>query len=392
MEMIELLQETMKHSIVKQEVAGVSLLVQKNGEEVCFLKEGMADRENQKKIERNTIFRIYSQTKPVCAVAAMILMERGLLDLYQPVSDLLPGFRSQKICEKGGFRPVKQEIRIYDLLQMTSGIYYPDETDEGGKKTAELFREVESRLYGENPMTTMEFANALGNCPLAFEPGSAWRYGASADVLGAVIEEAAGMSLGAFMKKEIFEPLKMKDTAFWVPEEKQSRLAKIYEPMIKNGERHLTLYEKNHIGINNKMDRIPAYESGGAGLTSTLDDYMRFATMLLNKGTLEEAHILKENTVKYLTSSKLSEKQQKSFEKNVWMPGFSYGKLMSVCKNESQTAMLTRRGEYGWGGWLGTDFINFPKENMTILIGMQMPDAGKITLGRKLRNIILTSV
>ncbi|MDD6616048.1 MAG: serine hydrolase, partial [Lachnospiraceae bacterium] len=283
MEMINNLRDTIRGYIDRQEIAGVSVLVQKKGEEICFLAEGMSDIENGRKIERDTIYRLYSQTKPVTAAAVMILVERGILDLCQPVSDFLPGFKNQKVLENGVLRPVHREAALFDLMQMTAGSTYTD-TTEVGKLTGRLFDEVEKRLYGDNPMTTIEFANAVGELPLAFDPGSSWNYGLSADILGAVVEIASGMRLGDFMQKEIFEPLGMKDTAFWVPEEKQHRLAKSYDVIEDETGKHLIPYTGNEDGIQNRMERRPAYESGGAGLASTLDDYMRFARMLLNGG------------------------------------------------------------------------------------------------------------
>lgn len=392
MNMCERLTEVIRKSIEEKQVSGVSLLVQKDGEEVCFLAEGMADREAEKTIKRDTIFRLYSQTKPVCAVAAMILMERGELDLCQNVSAFLPGFKNQTVWENGVNRPVKREVQVQDLLRMTSGLHYPDEISEAGRQTARLFKEIDERLLGDDPMSTIEIANALGKCSLGFEPASSWNYGTSADVLGAVIEVVTGMRLGEFMEKEIFTPLGMKDTAFWVPEEKQARLAKTYETVKEGEEAKLVLYEGNHLGIQNAMHREPAFQSGGAGLASTLDDYMRFAKMLLNGGEYEGVRILNEETVKYLTQGQLIDKQQNAFEEKWWLSGHTYANLMRVCKNPGKASLFTREGEYGWDGWLGMYFANFPKENMTILMGMQKKDSGTWELTRKLRNIILSNL
>lgn len=392
MNLSDKLTKVIKKSIEEKQVAGVSLLIQKAGEEICFLAEGLADREAEKAMERDTIFRLYSQTKPVCAVAAMILMERGELDLSKNVSDFLPGFSNQMVWEDGKNRSVKREMQVQDLLRMTSGLYYPDDTCEAGRQAAKVFEKIDERLLGDNPMTTIEIANALGKCSLGFEPASSWNYGTSADVLGAVIEVVTGMTLGEFMEKEIFAPLGMKDTAFWVPEEKQERLAKTYE-MVKDGEEaKLVLYQGNHLGIQNAMHRNPAFQSGGAGLASTLDDYMRFAKMLLNGGEYEGVRILSEETVKYLTQGELLDKQQKAFEEKWWLSGHTYANLMRVCQNPGKACMLTREGEYGWDGWLGMYFVNFPKENMTILMGMQKKDSGTWELTRKLRNIILSNL
>lgn len=392
MNLSDKLTKVIKESIEKKQVAGVSLLIQKDGEEICFLAEGMADKEAEKLMERDTIFRLYSQTKPVCAVAAMILMERGELELSKNVSDFLPGFSNQMVWEDGKNRPVKREMQVQDLLRMTSGLYYPDDTCEAGRQAAKVFEKIDERLLGDNPMTTIEIANALGKCSLGFEPASSWNYSTSADVLGAVIEVVTGMTLGEFMEKEIFAPLGMKDTAFWVPEEKQERLAKTYE-MVKDGEEaKLVLYQGNHLGIQNAMHRNPAFQSGGAGLASTLDDYMRFAKMLLNGGEYEGVRILSEETVKYLTQGELLDKQQNAFEEKWWLSGHTYANLMRVCQTPGKACMLTREGEYGWDGWLGMYFANFPKENMTILIGMQKKDSGTWELTRKLRNIILSNL
>lgn len=390
--MEQLLRDVINRSIEAKEVAGVNLFVVKDGKEICFLSEGMANVEEEKKMERDTIFRLYSQTKPICAAAAMILMERGWLDLYQPVSDFLPGFKNQKVLVDGMKQPVKREAYICDLLQMTSGLFYPDENSVCGRETEKIFDELEQRLYSDQPMTTVELANRLGQCTLEFEPGSKWNYGTSADVLGAVIEIVAQMPLSEFMAKEIFEPLGMKDTGFWVPREKQHRLAKSYETVLGDDKNNLVLYEGNHLGIQNRLENNPAYVAGGAGLASTLDDYMQFAQMLLKKGELNGNRILREATVDYFINGRLLDHNQNHNERNDILAGCSYGNLMRVCTNPYKHPGLACQGEYGWDGWLGTHFSNFPKENMTILIGMQKKDVGMWSLTRKLRNVILSYI
>ena len=174
MKLENVLKETLKISIENCEVAGANLLVVKDGKEIIYVQEGMADRETGRKIERDTIFRMYSQTKPVTAVAAMMLMERGLLDFYAPVSEFLPSF-AQMCVAKGGERiPCTRQILVNDLLNMTSGLVYPDEGTEAGRAADKVFQEVCSRLHGESPMTTRELADKLAACPLDFEPGSSW--------------------------------------------------------------------------------------------------------------------------------------------------------------------------------------------------------------------------
>lgn len=395
----EKLQNAMEQAVSTCEVAGVNLLVEQNGKELCYCQAGMADREENRAIGRDTIFRLYSQSKPITAAAVMILMERGELDLCQRVSDFLPSFEKQvyfteesNIGEAAEFKPVLQPMRIFDLLRMTSGLVYPDDSTEAGRQTAAVFEEMDRRLFTEQAMTTREVADALGGCVLDFDPGSSWKYGTSADVLGAVIEVVSGMKFGKFLDKELFKPLGMKDTAFWVPGEKQSRLAATYETVVGQEGNSLVRYEGNNLAICNKMDKPPAFESGGAGLASTLDDYMRFARMLIQEGTLDGIRILKPATVRYMTGGELMKNQQNAFERWGGLEGFSYGNLMRICKNPDQTGYYAGKGEYGWDGWLGPYFANFPKEKLTILMGTQKKDGGTFTLTRKLRNILLSEV
>ena len=393
MEMKKLLQDAMKRSIDNGEVMGVNILVEKAGEEIVYCEEGLADRENNRPICRDTIFRLYSQTKPVTAACAMILMERGLLDLGAPVAEYLPAYAKLKVADPDGLREAHTQMRVHDLLGMTSGLVYPDEGNEAEKATKKLYEELDRRLHTENPMTTREFADRLAECPLAYEPGSGWQYGTSADVLGAVIEAASGKKLSEFMQDEIFGPLGMKDTAFWVPEEKRQRLAKVYETVCdENGKKGMRIYTGDNLAVRNDMAVPPAYEAGGAGLVSTLDDYMKFARMLRQNGSFENKKILNPGTVRYMCGAQLMPEQQQQFDHKISLEGHSYGNLMRICKDPGRALMLAREGEYGWDGWLGAYFANFPKEDMTILMGTQKKDAGTFSLTRKIRNIILSEI
>lgn len=394
MELQEKIERLMTEAVESNLVAGVNFLVEKDGQELVYAQAGMADRENRKEIERDTVFRLYSQTKPVTAAAAMILMERGELDLFQSVGEILPAYRKLRVEQRdGSISSAVQPLTIHNLLSMTSGLSYPDDNTASGRASAALFEEACARLRTDHEMTTRELADRLAEGPLAYEPGTFWQYGTSADVLGAVIEAVSGKSLAEFMEEEIFLPLGMKDTAFWVPEEKQSRLAHVYETVTEeDGKTELLRYTGDNLAINNSMDRIPSYMAGGAGLDSTLDDYMKFARMLLNGGSFEGKQILRPKTVQYMTGGQLMPDQQKGFDSWVSLSGFSYGNLMRVCKNPAQAGMLTGLGEYGWDGWLGMYFANLPKENMTILMGTQKKDSGTFSLTRKLRNLVLSSV
>lgn len=390
--MENMLYHVMEKGIEDNQIVGMNLLINKDGQELLYCQEGMADKEQGRQMSRDTIFRLYSMTKPVTAAAAMILMERGMLDLYEPVSSFLPAFGERKGKRASSGAP-EREIMVFDLLRMTSGLVYPDPDTEAGKAAGGVFQEAVDRLHTNHPMDTRELSEKLAKCPLAFEPGTSWRYGASADVLGAVVEVASGKRFSKFLQEEIFAPLEMEDTAFWVPEEKQKRLAAAYE-IQQSGKNIVGMvpYTGNHLAVRNDMAVPPAYEAGGAGLVSTLDDYMKFAQMLLGKGELNGVRILKPETVRYFENGELTPLPQRAFGQWIGLDGFSYGNLMRVCKIPSRSGMLVREGEYGWDGWLGTYFANFPNENMTILMGMQTKDTGTSSLTRKIRNVILSLV
>lgn len=385
---INQIKEVMGDSIDSKYLAGVSILVMKDNKEIFYHEDGYANIEKNTKIQRNSIFRLYSMSKPITAVAVMILFERGLIDLYSPVSTYLKGFENQKVVSNGDYVDAYRPVMIKDLLSMVGGLVYPN-VDVSGKATDDVFKELDSRLFSDNQMTTLELANKIGNCPLAFQPGTNWQYGTSADILGAIVEIVSGKTFGEFLKTELFEPLDMVDTGFWVVDEKRDRLVTTYQD---NGNGGLEVYKGNNLGINNLMDRPPLFESGGAGLVSTIDDYEKFATMLINKGKYGDKQILRPKTVKYLGSQTLTNEQQKGIDTWVTLAGYSYGNLMRVLTDDTKSGDLGSIGEYGWDGWLGPYLCNAPKDNLTILLMMQKTDAGTTTCTRKIRNIIFSAL
>ncbi|AZS15286.1 serine hydrolase domain-containing protein [Paenibacillus lutimineralis] len=382
------LKNTLKVSIDNQEIAGANFMVIKDGKMVFYHEDGLADIDSGRPITRDSIFRLYSMTKPITATSIMMLLERGEIDLYDPISRYIPGFNNQQVERNGELVPAEREVNIHDLLNMTSGLVYGG-IDKAGQYTEALFQEMNGRMYGENPMSTIEFANRLGQGPLSFEPGSNWQYGASADILGAIVETVSGMRYGQFLKKEIFDPLDMKDTGFWIPEEKRARLAKTYQD---DGAGSLKLYADNHLGIAHQMDQEPAFESGGAGLASTIDDAAKFTTMLLNQGSFNGVQLLRPRTVQYLTSATLTDWQQKGLDTWHTFRGYSYGNQMRIMTAPEKAGLIGSPGEYGWDGWLGAYFCNSPQDGLTILFMIQKKDAGTMTITRKLRNIVFSSL
>lgn len=379
-ELTSALQAVLDRSVAAGEIAGANLLILRHGEELLYAQSGFADLENRLPYRRDTIARLYSMSKPVTAAAAMILLQRGLLDLEQPLGELFPSFRGSVVWENGKKVPARREIVVGDLLNMTSGLPYPG-TDEAGQEAAGVFEELDSRLYGENPMSTLELTERLGACGLAFHPGDRWMYGTSADVLGAVIEKVSHQRFGAFLEENLFAPLGMTDTGFWVPAEKQHRLAQVYQ----QGSPDMAIYETNNLGICYTQHRAPAFESGGAGLVSTADDYAKFAAMLIRGGD----GILSPAAVEHMTKSRLLPWQQESLWRS-WegMAGYGYGSLMRILEEPGMAKILGWQGEYGWDGWLGCYFCNSPENGISIVMTCQRRDAGTMPVTRKVRNVL----
>ena len=375
------LTECLERAVANREAAGMTLLVYQDGRELAYAEAGMANIAAGKPVSRDSIFRLYSQSKPITAAAAMILLECGILDEQDGVDRYLPGFRNPRVIHPDG--NVTETLRapwIGELLAMTAGLCYPD-IDPAGQAAARVFEADQEQIRAGGGMSTLEFCNELGKQPLAFAPGTHWRYSTCADILGAVIEAASGMRFGEFLRREIFEPLGMKDTGFWVPEEKQDRLVTAYERC----EDGLKEYHGLHLAVG-AYDREPAFESGGAGMVSTLEDYMAFARMLMNGGELNGRRILSEAAVRHMTGGQLTPDLQRELWDN--LSGYNYGHLLRVCDAPSRLPVFGEKHEYGWDGWLGTYFINLPESKVSFIFFQNVKDAGTTGAIRRCRNIL----
>lgn len=377
MTLCERIERCLDQAVRNHEAAGISVLVQKNGQDVLYAQAGMAHAASSTPISRDSIFRLYSQSKPVTAAAVMLLMERGGIDLNDPVEKFLPGFANQKVYTDHGLVPVLRPATLMDLLGMQAGLAYPD-GDAVGQYTARLFEEAHRQILAGGGISTVELANRIGEIPLSFQPGSGYRYSTCADVLGAVVEVADGRSFAQFLAEEFFQPLGMKDTGFWVPAEKLDRLVTCYK-RIPGG---LEEFHNLHLAVGD-YTREPAFASGGAGLVSTLDDYAAFAAMLMNMGEYQGQRILSPATVRFMTQHQVLQ--------SPWdhLAGYHYGKLMRICVDPGLVHGLAGMGEYGWDGWLGSYFANLPEEGLTILSMQNTVDTGTSTVVRKVRNLIL---
>ena len=355
---MELIQNTLRRFVDSGEIAGCAVRVMRNDEVLCEDSFGYADIEKKKKMSaEDTIFPIASMSKVITVAGIMRLYEQGLFKMWDPVSLYLPGFKNPKIAvekEDGTVEIVdaKGEVTMRQLFTMTSGVPYGWGDTAAGRIRQE--KEKEWQESGKPYPGTVEYANLVGQLPLAFEPGERWMYGFSIDVLGAVTEVLTGQSLGRYLKETIFDPLGMKDTGFFVPAEKRDRLATLYS-------------------INDGMkpddeqwfpDRTPMFESGGGGLASTVRDYSRFAQMLLHGGTLDGVRILGRKTVDLISTDHLTPEQRKG---DSWdtQRGYGYGLGVRVMTNPELAGINGSVGEWGWDGAFGNWFCVDPKENLT---------------------------
>ena len=362
--------------------AGSVLLVLDREGEICCLESGYAGLAAGKPMKRNGIFRCYSMTKPVTACAAMMLIQDGKLDMYEPVSRYIGSFRNQWVLTtEGNTVPAERECLVRDLLDMTAGLAYDGDETLPQRETKAVFADAEQRFDSDHPMSTQEFASRIGGIPLLFHPGSRWNYSVCADVLGAVIEKAADMPFADFTDQRILRPLGMTDSGFSVAESGRDRLVTAYE----HGENGLVPYTGNHLAIRND-GRINAFHSGGAGLFSTAEDYARFARMLMNGGE----GILHESTVRWMTGRRQTGAVQESIVRNIGMEGRSYASLMRVTVDPAAAFVPMNQGEYGWDGWLSTFFINDPATGLTILLMTNQKD-GDGTLISRIRSILYLS-
>ncbi len=390
----------------KKYCAGVNALLYIDNKEIGYWQSGWADIENGKKYQRDTICRMYSMTKTITAVAAYKLIEQGKLDLGQDLAFYLPCFSNLQVCETPGRngtpRRAARPILIQDLLNMTSGYTYGAWSEQGTlceHLTSDLINKLNEDAAGPNKITTQEFARLISKIPVSFEPGTDYQYGYSADILGAVIEKIAGCSFRDFLCSNIFAPLGMNDTDFYVPAPKQPRLSNVYRCNMNYSDNEpsstatLEPFTSCNLGISHKMDRMPAFQSGGAGLCSTIDDYMRFGLMLVNEGQLDGQKILNPQTVSFMSSAQLSAPLQQKFDQKMpHLSGYTYCNLLRIAKNPVECKVITSKGEYGWDGWLGPYIGIDPANKLVLVMTMQRTDTGTSDLTRRVKNVIYSSL
>lgn len=365
---LESISRNLSSKINQGEAVGCSALVCRNNEEVYFGQWGYQNQRKQVPLKRNTIFRIYSMSKPITSIAAMQLVEKGKLDLDAPITVYLPEFAELKVLadEPNAVEvAAKRKMTTRDLMRHTSGLTYGF---FGNTKVDQKYRNNGVLVTDLNLKSTV---GKLAKIPLLNHPGTKFHYSASTDVLGRVVEVVSKQPLDEYLKTNIFDPLEMSDTFFSVPTEKQDRFAELYKP-----DKQGTLAVANPIQSIRFYDQSNAFFSGGGGLCSTIDDYLKFCQMLLAEGNVKEKQIIKSETMKQIFSNQLVQIEQS--------PGrqFKFGLGFRIFPE----------GDYGWGGAAGTRFWVNPDKDLAIIFMTQIMPYGRRNMGESVRDAVYSAM
>ena len=360
---------TLKRDVASAKLPGAVLLAARNGKVVLADVVGTQDPQTNTAMRRDSIFRIYSMTKPIVSVAAMMMVEEGRVLLGDPVSRYIPELNNLKVgvekmdangTTKLDLVPVNREMIVYDLLRHTAGLTYGF---EGKSLVKDEYKKL--KLDGV-ALNSSEWLATLQKTPLQSQPGSKWEYSIATDVLGVLLERVSGQSLDEYLAERVFKPLAMKDSAFWVEPAKQARIAEplAIDPVFK---------------VATPLSDVrqpPARISGGGGLVSTADDYLRFAQMLLNGGELDGVRILAPNTVAFMLADQLAGIRAKLPPGTAPpgpRPGYSFGLGFSIRTELGDSITLGNAGIADWNGIAGTNFWIDPKEKLAVVWMMQAP-------------------
>jgi CubicO group peptidase (beta-lactamase class C family) len=356
---LERLTDAMERQIDEGKALGMTMLIARHGK--IAYRQSLGDlRPDGPPMSDDAIFRIYSMTKPIISVAAMGLVEEGRLSLLDPVSAYIPAFAEAKVGVPEGdgldLKPLARPITVQDLMRHTSGLTYGF---TGATRVQKLTMAADVLTHKR---TTAENVEAMAALPLMHQPGTAWEYSVSTDVLGRIVEVVEGARLSDVLRFRIFGPLGMTDTAFFTPEAKVARRADpfSFDFMTAAGVR------------SESQTSPPKFESGGGGLLSTLPDYTRFAAMLAGGGVLAGARILSRQTIAYMASDHLDQTVNRNHYL-LW-PGHGFGLGFAVRISEGLAPSAGSVGEYFWGGMMGTTFWISPRDQLFAILMVQSPE------------------
>jgi CubicO group peptidase (beta-lactamase class C family) len=355
---LDRLTEVLRGEIERGRLPGAVALVARRGQVAYFESLGARDPATGAPMHKDTIFRIYSMTKPIVSVAAMMLWEEGQFLLNDPLAKHLPEFGRPKVAMvrdgKVELVPAERDITIQDLMRHTSGLTYEF---RGNAPVQKMY--MEAKVFRRN-QTNADQAATLAQLPLMYQPGTRWEYSRSTDVLGRLIEVLSGLSLGDFLAQRILQPLGMTDTAFSVPAQHHHRLA---EPFARDPETDAAVQLV-------EVREPPRFESGGGGMVSTAHNYARFLQMLLSGGTLDGHRLLSRKTVEYMTADHLG---PITGTPDLLIPGYGFGLGFAVRLHAGIAQVPGSVGQYYWGGLAGTTFWVDPQEKLFALMLIQAP-------------------
>ena len=367
----------LKKEIADGKLPGVVVMVARKGKIVYSDAIGFQDKGTNTPMKVDSIFRIYSMTKPLASVAAMMLLEDGVIQLTDPVSKFLPAFKDMQVSVattgadgKTTYAnvPAMRPIIVQDLLRHSAGLAYAEITKNEPVKAAYVeakFSQPGVHEYDSRGMTPAEQVARIAKAPLIHQPGTMWEYSMAVDILGRVVEAASGKRLAVVLDERLFKQLKMVDSSFWLPPEKMSRLAQPLPVDPASGQKTSVL----------DVSAEPANDSAGAGALSTATDYLRFAQMLLNGGELDGARVVSRSTVKLMTSDHLGTRIAAPFQPGELLlgtPGYTFGLGFAVRQGDGVAGVAGSAGEYMWAGYAGTYFWVDPKEE---IVGVYMSQA-----------------
>ena len=367
------------------------VLVARDGVTIHQSVLGQRDVERGVALTEDTVFRIYSMTKPVASVALMTLVEEGLIALDDPVAKYIPAWKDLAVYSAGLgpylTTPAARPMQVVDLLRHTSGLTYGFQSRTNIDAAYRKLKVEE--MHGGHDLET--FIKLLAKLPLEFSPGEAWNYSVSTDVVGYLVQTVAGKPLSQVLQERIFGPLKMTDTGFFVREDQRSRFAACYNATPEGG---LKLQDDPAASPYLKP---PALESGGGGLVSTAADYMRFANMLVNGGELDGARILSPMTVKLMASNHLpGDKDLTELSRSLFSEstnaGVGFGLGFAVVFDPPKTLIPCSKGEFYWGGAASTAFWVDPVEKVTAVFMTQLLPSSTYPIRRELRTLVYSAL
>jgi CubicO group peptidase (beta-lactamase class C family) len=364
-EKLMLLNQAMHSYVDNNELSAIQTAIVKNGKLIHFDSYGSSDISENNELKSDDIFRIASMTKPIVSLALMKLYEEGKFKLNDPVYKYIPEFKNLTVKKRKKTKPVKNHVKVIDLLRHSAGLNF---------KGPEDYRKVIN-------MNLEEYTKDAAKTPLKFEPGTTWWYSSSTDICGYLIEVLSGQKLDVFLKKNIFDPLKMDDTSFELPKNKIDRLTTLY--VVGENKELVSFDNKSNSPFKDKVILL----NGSGGLLSTTEDYLKFSVMLLNNGFSNGEQIIKKSTLDLM---KEDHSLGLKYKKLVFGKKKGFGLGFEVVKEDE--TKFGSKGTFGWGGMFGTYFRVDPKENMVYIYMTQSFETYKLKLADKFRGLVYDSI